>query len=74
VNLPGGEGRAEGLGFAYYGPNAAHPTHLEKGVKWQKFLSDPDSLRIEDSTMPLQDYPYVMSLDLQTLNTIGMGT
>jgi hypothetical protein len=48
-------------GFAYSGPNAAHTQHLEKGIKWQKFLTDPENLRVEDATMPLQDYPYVPS-------------
>jgi len=50
-------------GFAYSGPNAAHTHHLEKGIKWQKFLTDPKNLRVEDATMPIQDYPYVMSQD-----------
>ena len=45
------------IGFAYYGANAAKVGHLEKGIKWDKFLSNPGDLRIEDSTMPLQDYP-----------------
>jgi hypothetical protein len=48
-------------GFAYSGPNAAHPQHLEKGIKWQEHLTDPDNLRIEDATMPIQDYPWVTS-------------
>ena len=47
-------------GFAYYGPNAAKIGNLEKGIKWGKFLSKPGDLRIEDSTMPLQDYPQVL--------------
>lgn len=48
------------VGFAYSGPNAAHTHHLEKGIKWQKFLTEPKNLRVEDATMPIQDYPYVL--------------
>lgn len=48
-------------GFAYYGANAAKVDNL-KHIKWTKFLSDPKNVRIEDSTMPLQDYPSVLIL------------
>nr|XP_018262555.1 uncharacterized protein I303_05572 [Kwoniella dejecticola CBS 10117]OBR84713.1 hypothetical protein I303_05572 [Kwoniella dejecticola CBS 10117] len=44
-------------GFVYSGVNAEKVEHLDN-LKWRRYLSDPDDVRIEDARMAVQAYPW----------------
>ena len=48
-------------GYYYHGPDADKVENLQE-LKWKDFLTNPDSVRVEDAKVPLQDYPYVHRL------------
>ncbi|GMK57375.1 hypothetical protein CspeluHIS016_0402090 [Cutaneotrichosporon spelunceum] len=44
-------------GFVYSGVNADAVENVHH-LKWRRFLSDPNSVRVEDAKVPLQAYPW----------------
>ncbi|KLT43077.1 hypothetical protein CC85DRAFT_244810 [Cutaneotrichosporon oleaginosum] len=44
-------------GFVYSGVNADAVENVHK-LKWKRFLSDPEHVRVEDAKVPLQAYPW----------------